>query len=82
MIVSYLKGVQYVVLGQASFTLRCNFRKGNKVTVQTKLSECFLICLPSKASFEVSGCQRRRETQVKANVGEICSVIFVCFMAT
>ena len=46
--------VQYVVLGLAGFTLRCNFREANKFTIQTKLSDGLLICSPSKLDLRFS----------------------------
>ena len=38
------------VPGQANFTLWYNFRK-KKVTIQMKLSQCLLVCLPSFPDF-------------------------------
>ena len=74
-----------MVLGPASpgsgrFYFDIIFVKKSKVTIQKKLSQCLLICLPSEARFEVFLMLVERWKIVNANVGEVCSVICGFFM--
>ena len=70
-------------LGPAGFTLWYNFRKNNKVTIQTKFSQRLL---PDLFTF-LSSIRGFRDTsealenQVNANVGEVCSVICLFYGA-
>ena len=46
---------------------------------QRKLSECFLICLPFKLDSKVFlMLAKARKSSFNANIGEFCSVTFVC----